>query len=76
MFVCVLPLLMAGLFEKALDDSMAIARISDTISQLEAISVRTNEVTIYPRTESEDAGNPMEKMRIPYPKEILGYMEI
>ena len=73
-FVCILSLLMARLFEKALDDGMTIARLSDTISQLEAIPIRTHEGTIYLRTESEDARNLMEKMRIPYPNKVLGYV--
>ncbi len=70
-FVCVLSLLISRLFEKALDDSMTIARISETISQLEAIPVHTEGGTIFLRTESDDAKNLMEKMNIPYPNKVL-----
>lgn len=48
-FVAVLSFLMARLFEKALNDTMTIARISETLSELEAIPVRTEGGTIFLR---------------------------
>ena len=73
-FVAVLSFLMARLFENALNNTMTIARISETLSELEAIPVRTEAGTIFLRTEADKARTLMEKINIPYPNKMLGYV--
>ena len=70
-FVCVLSLLIARLFEKSMNDEMTISVISDMLSELKAIPVRTEDGLITLRSESENARKILDKMKIPYPGKIL-----
>ncbi|MHB1440993.1 MAG: IS1634 family transposase [Cuniculiplasma sp.] len=70
-FVCVLSLLIARLFEKSMNDEMTVSVISDMLSELKAIPVKTADGIITLRSESENARNILEKMKIPYPGKIL-----
>ena len=67
-FVCVLSLLIARLFEKSMNEEMTI---SDMISELKAIPIKTADGIITLRSESDNARNILEKMKIPYPGKIL-----
>ena len=64
-FVCVLSLLIARLFEKSMNNGMTVSVISDMLSELKAIPVRTADGIITLRSESENA------RKIPYPGKIL-----
>jgi transposase len=70
-FVCVLSLLIARLFEKSMNNEMTILGIWDMLSKLKVIPVRTAEAIITLRSESENARKILEKMKIPYPGKIL-----
>ena len=70
-FVCVLSLLIARLFEKSMNNEMTISAISDMLSELKAIPVRTEDGLITLRSESENARKILDKMKIPYPGKIL-----
>ncbi len=70
-FVCVLSLLISRLFEKAMDEKMTISVISDMLSELKAIPVRTSDGIITLRSESENAKKLLDIMKIPYPGKIL-----
>ncbi len=70
-FVCVLSLLISRLFEKAMDEKMTISVISDMLSELKAIPVRTSDGIITLRSESENARKLLDIMKIPYPGKIL-----
>ncbi len=70
-FVCVLSLLIARLFEKSMNDEMTVSVISDMLSELKAIPVKTADGIITLRSESENARNILDKMKIPYPGKIL-----
>ena len=70
-FVCVLSLLISRLFEKAMDGKMTISVISDMLSELKAIPVRTEGGMITLRSESENAKEILDKMNIPYPGKII-----
>ena len=67
-FVCVLSLLIARLFEKSMNEEMTI---SDMLSELKAIPIKTADGIITLRSESDNARNILEKMKIPYPGKIL-----
>ncbi|MHB1440951.1 MAG: hypothetical protein ACYCSO_10345, partial [Cuniculiplasma sp.] len=69
--VCVLSLLIARLFEKSMNDEMTVSVISDMLSELKAIPVKTADGIITLRSESENARNILDKMKIPYPGKIL-----
>ena len=75
-FVCVLSLLIARLFEKSMNDEMTISVISDMLSELKAIPVKTADGMITLRSESENARNILDKMKIPYPGKILSSVPI
>ncbi|EQB73494.1 MAG: transposase IS4 family protein [Ferroplasma sp. Type II] len=70
-FICVLSLLIARLFEKSMNNEMTVSVISDMLSELKAIPVRTADGIITLRSESENARHILEKMKIPYPGKIL-----
>ena len=70
-FVCVLSLLIARLFEKSMNNEMTISAIWDMLSELKAIPVRTEDGLITLRSESENARKILDKMKIPYPGKIL-----
>lgn len=70
-FVCVLSLLIARLFEKAMDERMTISSIADALSELKAIPVRTSGGTITLRSESENAKRVLDSLKIPYPGKII-----
>ena len=70
-FVCVLSLLIARLFEKSMNNEMTILGIWDMLSELKAIPVRTEYGLITLRSESENARKILDKMKIPYPGKIL-----
>ena len=71
LFVCVLSLLIARLFEKSMNNEMTILGIWDMLSKLKVIPVRTAEGIITLRSESENARKILEKMKIPYHGKIL-----
>jgi hypothetical protein len=66
-----LSLLIARLFEKSMNNEMTVSVISDMLSELKAIPVRTADGIITLRSESENARYILEKMKIPYPGKIL-----
>ena len=70
-FVCVLSLLTARLFEKAMDEKMTVSAISDMLSELKTIPVKTSGGIITLRSESEKAKEILDKMKIPYPGKII-----
>ena len=70
-FVCVLSLLMARLFEKAMSDEMTISRISSILEELQAIPLKIDEGTIIRSTESGRARSLLEKLKIPYPGKVI-----
>ena len=70
-FVCVLSLLMARLFEKAMSDEMTISRISSILEELQAIPLKIDEGTIIRSTESARARSLLEKLKIPYPGKVI-----
>ncbi len=70
-FICVLSLLIARLFEKSMNNEMTVSVISDMLSELKAIPVRTADGIITLRSESENARKILDKMKIPYPGKIL-----
>jgi len=70
-FVCVLSLLIARLFEKSMNNGMTVSVISDMLSELKAIPVRTADGIITLRSESENARKILDKMKIPYPGKIV-----
>ena len=70
-FVCVLSLLIARLFEKATGDSMTMSVISDKLSELKAIPVKIPEGEITLRSESENAKKVLDILKIPYPGRIV-----
>ena len=70
-FLCVLSLLIARLFEKATEDKMTMSVISDMLSELKAVAIRIPEGEITLRTESENARNILGILKIPYPGKIV-----
>lgn len=70
-FVCVLSLLISRLFEKAFNDEITISAISDRLSELKAIPVKTDEGVITLRSESGNAKKILDQMKIPYPGKVL-----
>ena len=70
-FVHVLSLLIAWLFEKAVNEKYTISVISDMLSELKAIPVRTSGGIITLRSESENARNILNILKIPYPGRII-----
>ena len=70
-FVCVLSLLISRLFEKAFNDEITISAISDRLSELKAIPIKTDEGVITLRSESGNAKKILDQMKIPYPGKVL-----
>lgn len=70
-FVCVLSLLISRLFEKAVNDEMTVSVISDMLSELKAIPVKTGDGIITLRSESDNARKILDQMKIPYPGRIV-----
>jgi transposase len=70
-FLCVLSFLLSRLLEKAVNDEMTIAFISDQLSELKALPVKVSEGTITLRSESENAKNILDRMHILYPNRVL-----
>lgn len=70
-FLCVLSFLLSRLLEKAMNDEMTIASISDKLSELKALPVKVSGGIITIRTESENARRVLERMNIPYPGRVL-----
>ena len=70
-FVCVLSLLIARLFEKSMNEEMTISVISDMLSELKAIPIKTADGIITLRSESDNARHILKKIKIPYPGKIL-----
>ena len=63
--------LMARPFERATKDEMTISTISDVLSELKAIPVKTGEGIITLRSESENARKILDRMNIPYSGRIV-----
>ena len=63
--------LLSRLLEKAMNDEMTIASISDKLSELKALPVKVSGGIITIRTESENARRVLERMNIPYPGRVL-----
>ncbi|MCL5789891.1 MAG: transposase [Candidatus Thermoplasmatota archaeon] len=70
-FLWVLSFLLSRLLEKAVNDEMTIAFISDQLSELKALPVKVSEGTITLRSESENARKILGDMKIPYPGRVL-----
>lgn len=72
MFVCVLSLLMARLFEKRMNREMTISRISHILAELQAVSLKIeNGAIIVKNTESENARSLLKRLNIPYLGKII-----
>ncbi len=54
-----------------MDGKMTISIVSDMLSELKAIPVRTEGRIITLRSESENAKEILDKMNIPYPGKII-----